>query len=184
VLRLDTEGLVALLESEQLEGPHVMERFATMIQREFTLPALLAQVRRLAGPLTEEMSTVSLTLYRLSVWLKSPRPYLMLCGFALFLRLGIWHRVGEFLLPGMGITLSLGMALAVPTTGVATPRVYQHIAISVWRIAQAFFLAALLGVPVGLLLVVGAFKNTYSRSWLPSHPVWPGCHCHRHVRCD
>src|SRR5439155_461244 len=78
VLRIDTEALVGLLESEALEGGHVMERFATMIQREFTLPALLAQVRRLSGPLTEEMSSLSLTLYRLSLWLRSPRPYLML----------------------------------------------------------------------------------------------------------
>src|SRR5204863_504093 len=88
VLRIDTEALVGLLESEPLEGGHVMERFATMIQREFTLPALLAQVRRLSGPLTEEMSSLSLTLYRLSLWLRSPRPYLMLVGFALFL--GFW----------------------------------------------------------------------------------------------
>src|SRR5437879_7036958 len=29
---------------------------------------------------------------------------------------------------------------------------YQHIAMSVWRVAQAFFLATVLGVPVGLLL--------------------------------
>src|SRR2546427_11726672 len=45
VLRISTEELVTLLESEPLEGGHVMERFATMIQREFTLPALLAQVQ-------------------------------------------------------------------------------------------------------------------------------------------
>ena len=36
VLRIDTEALVALLESEPLEGGRVMERFAGMIQREFT----------------------------------------------------------------------------------------------------------------------------------------------------
>src|ERR1044071_9116920 len=84
VLRIDTEALVGLLESEPLEGGHVMERFAGMIQREFTLPALLAQVRRLSGPLTEEMSSLSLTMYRLSLWLRSPRPYLMAIGFALF----------------------------------------------------------------------------------------------------
>src|SRR5439155_1491756 len=93
VLRIDTEALVGLLESEPLEGGHVMERFATMIQREFTLPALLAQVRRLSGPLTEEMSSLSLTLYRLSLWLRSPRPYLMLVGFALFL--GFWYLAVE-----------------------------------------------------------------------------------------
>ena len=85
VMRIDTEKLVELLESEPVEGPQVMDRFATMMQREFKLPSLLAQVRRLAGPLTEEMSSASLTMYRLSLWLRSPRPYLMLLGFTLFL---------------------------------------------------------------------------------------------------
>ena len=87
VLRIDTEALVGVLESEPLEGGRVMERFVAMIQREFTVPAMLAQVRRLSGPLTEEMSSLGLTMYRLSLWLKSPRPYLMLIGFALFPRL-------------------------------------------------------------------------------------------------
>ena len=158
VLRIDTEELVALLESEPLEGPHVMERFATMIQREFTLPAVLAQVRRLAGPLTEEMSSVSLTLYRLSLWLKSPRPYLMVCGFALFLL--TWYLAVEaWKLPRFrempGITAVVKEWLSPsPTYGLSlyTAEYYQHIAMSVWRIAQAFFLATVIGVPVGLLL--------------------------------
>jgi CRP-like cAMP-binding protein len=71
VLRIDTDALVKLLESEPLEGVRVMERFATMIQREFAAPQLLAQVRRLSGPLTEEMSSLSLTMYRFSLWLKA-----------------------------------------------------------------------------------------------------------------
>ena len=56
VLRINTEELIRLLSSEPQEGEHVMERFVSMIQREFTVPALLAQVRRLSGPLTDEMS--------------------------------------------------------------------------------------------------------------------------------
>jgi hypothetical protein len=32
---------------------------------------------------------VNLTLYRIQQWIKSPRPYLMLMGFALFL--GFWY---------------------------------------------------------------------------------------------
>jgi ABC-type nitrate/sulfonate/bicarbonate transport system permease component/CRP-like cAMP-binding protein len=158
VLRLDTEELVKLLESEPLEGPLVMERFATMIQREFALPALLAQVRRLSGPLTEEMSTLGLTLYRLSLWLKSPRPYLMVIGLALFL--GFWYLAVEvWKLPRFrempGITSVVKEWLSPsPEYGLSfyTGEYYQHIAMSVWRVAQAFFLATALGVPVGLLL--------------------------------
>ncbi len=158
VLRLDTEALVALLESEPTEGPHVMERFATMIQREFTLPSLLAQVRRLSGPMTEEMSSLSLTMYRLSLWLKSPRPYLMLLGFSLFL--AFWYLAVEVWklprfreMPGVTTVIKEWLSRS-PTYGLSiyTEEYYQHILMSVWRIAQAFFLATLLGVPVGLLL--------------------------------
>src|SRR5438874_12344868 len=158
VVRIDTEELVALLESEPLEGPHVMERFATMIQREFTLPAVLAQVRRLAGPLTEEMSSVSLTMYRLSLWLKSPRPYLMLFGFGVFLAtwylaVEVWKLPRFREMPGITAVVKEWLSPS-PTYGLSiyTPEYYEHIAMSVWRVAQAFFLATLLGVPVGLLL--------------------------------
>ena len=158
VLRLDTEVLVALLESEPVEGPHVMERVATMIQREFTLPSLLSQVRRLAGPLTEEMASVSLTMYRLSLWLKSPRPYLMLLGFALFLAawylaVEVWKLPRFREMPGITAVVKEWLARS-PTYGLSiyTEEYYQHIGMSVWRVAQAFFFATLLGVPVGLLL--------------------------------
>ena len=158
VLRIDTEALLELLESEPLEGAQVMERFATMIQREFTLPALLAQVLRLSGPLTEEMSSVSLTMYRLSQWLQSPRPYLMLVGLALFL--GFWYLAVEVLklprfreMPGI-TSVAREWFSRSPTYGLSiyTPEYYQHITMSVWRVAQAFFLATLIGVPVGLML--------------------------------
>src|SRR6266550_6009988 len=158
VLRLDTEQLVALLESEQLEGPHVMERFATMIQREFTLPSLLAQVRRLAGPLTEEMSSLSLSLYRMSLWLKSPRPYLMVIGFALFL--GFWYLAVEVWklprfreMPGLTSVVKEWLSPS-PTYGLSIyiGEYYQHIAMSIWRVFQAFLLATVLGVGFGLLL--------------------------------
>ena len=158
VLRIDTEALVGLLESEPLEGGRVMERFAGMIQREFTLPALLAQVRRLSGPLTEEMSSLSLTMYRLSLWLKSPRPYLMVVGFALFL--GFWYLAVEvWRLPRFrempGITAVVREWLSKsPTYGLSiyTEEYYQHILVSIWRVAKAFFLATVLGVSFGLLL--------------------------------
>jgi ABC-type nitrate/sulfonate/bicarbonate transport system permease component/CRP-like cAMP-binding protein len=158
VLRIETEALVGLLESEPQEGGHVMERFATMIQREFTLPALLAQVRRLSGPLTEEMSSLSLTMYRLSLWLRSPRPYLMLIGFSLLL--GFWYLAVEVWklprfreMPGLTTVVKEWLS-PEPTYGLSihTAEYYQHIGMSVWRVTQAFFLATVLGVSFGLLL--------------------------------
>ncbi len=158
VLLISAEELVKLLESELLEGGQVMERFATMIQREFTVPSLLAQVRRLSGPLTEEMSSLSLTMYRLSLWLKSPRPYLMVIGFALFL--GFWYLAVEVWklprfreMPGLTGVVKEWFSPS-PTYGLSiySAEYYQHIGMSVWRVAQAFFLATLLGVPTGLLL--------------------------------
>jgi ABC-type nitrate/sulfonate/bicarbonate transport system permease component/CRP-like cAMP-binding protein len=158
VLRIDTEALLRLLESEPPEGGRVMERFATLIRREFAVPALLGQVRRLSGPVTEEMSRVSLTMYRLSLWLKSPRPYLMLVGFALFL--GLWYLTVEaWKLPRFsqmpGLTSVVQEWLSPnPVYGLSfyTAEYYQHIGMSVWRVTQAFFLATLLGVPFGLFL--------------------------------
>src|SRR5204862_6811209 len=132
--------------------------FAAMIPGEFTLPAFLAQVRRLSGPLTEEMSSVSLTMYRLSLWLTSPGPYLMLCGFALFL--AFWYLAVEVWklprfreMPGITAVVKEWLARS-PTYGLSiyTEEYYQHIGMSVWRVAQAFLFATLLGVPVGLLL--------------------------------
>jgi NitT/TauT family transport system permease protein len=158
VLRIDTEALVRLLESEPLEGGDVMERFATMIQREFMLPALLAQVRRLSGPLTEEMSSLSLTMYRLSLWLKSPRPYLMAIGVALFL--AVWYLAVEVWklprfreMPGLTAVVREWLSPS-PTYGLSLyiAEYYQHIAMSIWRVFQAFMLATVLGVTFGLLL--------------------------------
>ena len=47
-----------------------------------------ASVDATAGPQGAEVSTMALTMYRVSTWLKSPRPYLMLIGFAI--ALGFW----------------------------------------------------------------------------------------------
>ena len=159
VLRIDTEALVKILESEAVAGNAVMERFASLIAREFTVPELLAQVRRLAGrPQPEEMTSLGLTMYRMSLWLKSPRPYLMVVGFALLL--GFWYLTVEvWRLPRFkempGITAVIREWLSPnPTYGLSfyTAEYYQHIGMSVWRIAQAFFLATVIGVPFGLFL--------------------------------
>jgi NitT/TauT family transport system permease protein len=158
VLRLNTEALVGLLESEPLEGGRAMERFAGMIQREFGVPAPVARMRRLSTPLTEEMSRAALTMYRASLWLKSPRPYLMLIGFALVL--GFWYLAVEvWKLPRFrempGITTVIKEWISPnPTYGLSlyTEEYYQHILVSIWRVAKAFVLATVLGVAFGLLL--------------------------------
>ncbi len=158
VLRINTESLLGLLAAEPVEGGRVLERFTSMIQREFTVPALLAKVRRLSGPLTEEMSSLSLTMYRLSLWLRSPRPYLMVIGFALFL--GFWYLAVEVWklprfreMPGLTSVVKEWLSPA-PTYGLSiyTAEYYQHILVSVWRVTKAFGLATLLGVSFGLLL--------------------------------
>jgi len=159
VVRLPTEDLVKLLESEPLEGAAVMERFASMIQRDFAVPALLARVRRLSSVApSEDMSRMSLTMHRVALWLKSPRPYLMLIGFALLL--GFWYLAVEVWklprfkeMPGITTVVKEWLSRS-PTYGLSihTEEYYTHIAVSVWRVAQAFFLATALGVPFGLFL--------------------------------
>jgi len=138
------------------------------------VPALLAQVRRLSGPLTEEMSSFSLTMYRLSLWLRSSRPYLMLVGFALFL--GFWYFAVEIWklprfreMPGLTAVVKEWLAPS-PTYGLSVyiGEYYQHIAMSVWRVAQAFFLATALGVPVGLLL---GWSRTFKQYVFPLFEV-------------
>jgi NitT/TauT family transport system permease protein len=107
---------------------------------------------------TEEMSRLGLTLYRLLLWLRSPRPYLMLVGFALFL--GFWYWAVEvWKLPRFrempGLTAVVKEWLSPnPTYGLSlyTEEYYKHIMYSVWRVAQGFFLATLIGVPFGLFL--------------------------------
>jgi ABC-type nitrate/sulfonate/bicarbonate transport system permease component len=97
-------------------------------------------------------------MYRLSLWLKSPRPYLMLAGFALFL--GFWYlavqvwRLPRFSeMPGL-TTVVKEWLNPDPVYGLSiyTAEYYTHIWVSIWRVTQAFFLATVLGVPVGLLL--------------------------------
>lgn len=101
---------------------------------------------------------LALTMYRLSLWLKSPRPYLMLIGISLFL--GAWYLAVEvWKLPRFrempGITTVVKEWLSPdPTYGLSiyTPEYYTHIWMSVWRVTQAFVLATALGVPFGLFL--------------------------------
>ena len=159
IVRIDTDALLSVLGSEPETGDVVMSRFATMISRDYTVPDLLAQLKTLRRQSEgHELTGLRLLFYRLSLWLKSPRPYLMLIGFALVL--GFWYLAVEvWKLPRFrempGITSVVKEWLNPdPTYGLSiyTAEYYTHIGVSVWRVAQAFLLATVLGVPFGLFL--------------------------------
>jgi NitT/TauT family transport system permease protein len=159
LIRINGDELLRLLESEPDAGDVVMSRFATMITRDYTVPDLIAQMRAIHRRMhARDIQGMNLTMYRLSLWLKSPRPYLMLVGFALFL--SFWYfSVEVWTLPRFrempGITAVVKEWLSPnPIYGLSiyTAEYYTHIWVSIWRVTQAFILATLLGVPFGLFL--------------------------------
>jgi NitT/TauT family transport system permease protein len=159
IVRINGDELLRLLESDPDAGDVVMSRFATMITRDYTVPDLIAQMRDIHRKMhSGDLQGMSLARYRLSQWIKSPRPYLMLIGFALFL--GAWYLAVEvFKLPRFrempGLTVVVKEWLNPdPAYGLSiyTTEYYKHIGVSVWRVTQAFLLATALGVPLGLFL--------------------------------
>jgi len=105
-----------------------------------------------------EVSSIELTMFRFASWLKSPKPYLMMIGFAIFL--GFWYLAVEVWklprfqdMPGLTEVFSEWFSKE-PYYGLSiyTPEYYKHIGISLRRIAYAFLLATALGVPLGLFL--------------------------------
>jgi len=105
-----------------------------------------------------DLQGMRLTLYRMSLWARSPRPYLMLIGFALFL--GFWYLAVEVWklprfreMPGITVVVKEWLSRD-PTYGLSiyTPEYYEHIWVSIWRVTKAFMLATVLGVPFGLFL--------------------------------
>src|SRR5258705_10231590 len=98
------------------------------------------------------ISSLGLAMYRLSLWVRSPRPYLMLIGFGLFL--GFWYFAVEVWklprfreMPGLTVVVKEWLS-PDPTYGLSlyTEEYYKHIVVSIWRVAQAFFLATISGV--------------------------------------
>jgi sulfonate transport system permease protein len=126
-----------------------------------TTPVQLLRAEAPATTLTaKSRSNLSLTLvkHRLSQWLKSPRPLLMLIGFASFL--GFWYfsvevwKLPRFSqMPGPTEVFQEWFSTD-PTYGLSifTPEYYMHIWVSTRRIAIAFLLATGAGVPLGLFL--------------------------------
>jgi ABC-type nitrate/sulfonate/bicarbonate transport system permease component len=107
---------------------------------------------------TDTPNSWALSMHRTALWLKSPRPYLMLIGFGLFL--GIWYLSVEVLklprfaqMPGPTEVIDEWLNQD-PTYGLSIfiPEYYMHIWVSTRRIAIAFFLATVTGVPLGLFL--------------------------------
>ena len=172
IIRINGEELLRVLESEPETGDVVMSRFATMITRDYTVPDLIAQLRGIHRQLhAGDIQGMNLTLYRLSLWARSPRPYLMLIGFALFL--GFWYlSVEAWKLPRFrempGITVVIKEWFSKdPAFGLSfyTEEYYKHIGMSVWRVTQAFLLATALGVPFGLFL---GWSRTFKEYLFPA----------------
>jgi len=112
----------------------------------------------MAGAVSHGVSARAVALHRFSLWAKSPRPYLMLIGFAGFI--GFWYlsvevwklpRFSE--MPGPTQVIREWFSRD-PTygTSIFTPEYYMDIWVSTRRITIAFFLATVIGVPLGLFL--------------------------------
>jgi NitT/TauT family transport system permease protein len=159
IIRINGDDLLRLLESDPDSGDVVMSRFATMITRDYTVPDLIAQMRAIHRKMhSTDIQGMNLTMYRLSLWLKSPRPYLMLIGFGLFLSfwylaVEVWRLPRFREMPGLTVVIKEWLN-PDPTYGLSiyTAEYYQHIWVSIWRVTQAFVLATVLGVPLGLFL--------------------------------
>ncbi len=159
IVHINGEELLRLLESDPDSGDIVMSRFATMITRDYTVPDLIAQLKSIHRKLhAKDSQGMNPTLYRISQWLMSPRPYLMILGIGLFV--GAWYLAVEVLklprfreMPGI-TTVFKEWINPDPVYGLSlyTEEYYKHIGMSVWRVTQAFVLATVLGVPFGLFL--------------------------------
>jgi NitT/TauT family transport system permease protein len=153
-----------ILQRDPQTADTVMGRFATMITKDFTLSDELAQVIRLPSRsslltgMTQPVSGLALTMYRMSQWVRSPRPYLMLIGLSLLF--GFWYFASEVWqlprfrdMPGPLAVIHEWFAKD-PVYGLSiyTPEYYLHIWVSVRRVLIGFTLATVLGVPLGLFL--------------------------------
>lgn len=115
-------------------------------------------------------SASGLALLRLRDWLKSPSPYFNMAGLLAFVAL--WYLLTEFFnLPFFNKLPSPVESVTEwishdPIYGISlyTPEYYTHIGVSVWRVFQAFVLATLFGVPIGLFM---GWKKTFKDYTFP-----------------
>ncbi|MDE2370446.1 MAG: ABC transporter permease subunit [Burkholderiales bacterium] len=161
VIQIDGETLMSLIRREPAAGDVIMSRFATMITREFAAPESVAA--RVPHLLTIAQgdgvgSGWALTAFRIAQWLKSPKPYLMVTGFAImlafwYLTVEVWKLPRFRDMPGLTRVVHEFFSRN-PTYGLSiwTPEYYEHIWASVRRVTIAFLIATGLGVPLGLFL--------------------------------
>ncbi|MBF0527822.1 MAG: ABC transporter permease [Deltaproteobacteria bacterium] len=138
-------------------------------------------------------SSVEITLIKLKLWLKSSQPYLNFLGIVGFVL--IWYLLTERFkapwfekLPGP-LTSFREWISQDPSFGISiyTPEYYHHIGASVLRVFQAFCLATILGVPLGLFMgwkktfkdytfpVLETLRPIPMLAWVPlSILMWPG----------
>ena len=104
------------------------------------------------------ISSTAVAMHRISAWLASPRPYLMMIGFGLFL--GFWYLAVEVLklprfaeMPGLTTVVKEWFSKD-PVYGLSifVGEYYLHIWVSTRRVLIAFLLATGIGVPLGLFL--------------------------------
>jgi NitT/TauT family transport system permease protein len=147
LLRIPGDRVLDLVASTSGTGTDVRQHVEEALQ-DIRAPAERSAVSR----------TLELSLHRFAYWLRSPAPYLGLIGYALLL--AFWYLSVEVLklprfaeMPGLTQVLHEWLSRN-PTYGVSiyTPVYYQHILVSLQRIAVAFALATTLGVTFGLLL--------------------------------
>ena len=166
LIQINGQALMDLIKQSPTTGDVIMSRFATMITKEFSAPdSVAARIPHFdaTGKAAAQQgdgvgSGWALTSFRLAQWIKSPKPYLMLTGFAIML--GLWYLTVEVWklprfadMPGLtAVVKELFNTNPVYGLSVYTPEYYQHIGVSIRRVAIAFFLATALGVPLGLFL--------------------------------
>ena len=118
----------------------------------------ITKVRPVAEKAQGPATGLVLTMFRFSLWLKSPRPYLMVTGFALLLSfwyfpVEVWRLPRFNQMPGLTSVVTEWLSKnPVYGTSIYTPEYYQDIWVSLRRVSIAFLLATVLGVPLGLFL--------------------------------
>jgi NitT/TauT family transport system permease protein len=121
-------------------------------------PARSGQQPPEAVPQTKQAGRLGLALFRLRHALTQHAPYVGLLGVTGSLLL--WYLLTELFdvprfnkLPGP-VAVWTEFTSSKPTFGISiyTPDYYKHIFWSIWRVAQAFFWATALGVPLGLFM--------------------------------